>query len=198
MISPLFASFGLFGLLCSSAIAGTLESVYTFDFQDGCFWEPEKQYEAGGEALCPGIDGYDIHFGEFDLRQRTDFGPIDERWEFPGGFSGFNRTGSTVEWRLDDGKPFSATLRWFVQTYDDETEDLAEAQMLVVSTVADPDKPEGQRKSCIVGIVDALANPDANLIARDIADSYAREFRCGADRPKLYGATGPRTVWPNE
>ena len=49
----------------------------------------------------------------------------------------------------------------------------------------------GPRGVCHVGYVDALANRDANEIARRIADEKARAFRCDADKPVIVGATGP-------
>ncbi len=35
---------------------------------------------------------------------------------------------------------------------------------------------------CHVGYVDARANPDANELARKIADEHARAFKCGKDK----------------
>jgi hypothetical protein len=44
---------------------------------------------------------------------------------------------------------------------------------------------------CHVGFVDGRANPDANELARKVADETAREFRCGKDTPDSFGKTGP-------
>jgi hypothetical protein len=44
---------------------------------------------------------------------------------------------------------------------------------------------------CHVGYVDALANHDADALARKIADERARAFRCGTDKPVILGETGP-------
>ena len=43
----------------------------------------------------------------------------------------------------------------------------------------------GRGGVCHVGHVDALANPDADALARKIADERARTFRC------ILGETGP-------
>jgi hypothetical protein len=39
--------------------------------------------------------------------------------------------------------------------------------------------------------VDALANRDADALARKIADERARTFRCATDKPVILGETGP-------
>jgi hypothetical protein len=44
---------------------------------------------------------------------------------------------------------------------------------------------------CHVGYVDALANRDADALARKIADERARTFRCATDKPVILGETGP-------
>jgi hypothetical protein len=40
---------------------------------------------------------------------------------------------------------------------------------------------------CHVGYVDARANPDANELARKLADEKARTFRCGIDKAQSVG-----------
>lgn len=47
--------------------------------------------------------------------------------------------------------------------------------------------PDG---TCHVGYVDAVANTDANDLARKIADENARTFRCGKDKRIVLGKTG--------
>jgi hypothetical protein len=36
---------------------------------------------------------------------------------------------------------------------------------------------------CHIGYIDARANPNANELAREIADMHARSFRCATDKP---------------
>ena len=43
---------------------------------------------------------------------------------------------------------------------------------------------------CHVGYVDARANPDANEVARKIADEKARTFKCGKDKRIISGKVG--------
>jgi hypothetical protein len=40
---------------------------------------------------------------------------------------------------------------------------------------------------CHVGYVDARVNPDANELARKLADENARTFKCGVDKPESVG-----------
>ena len=41
------------------------------------------------------------------------------------------------------------------------------------------------------GYVDALANANANALAREIADKHARDFICGKDKPVVLGKVTP-------
>jgi hypothetical protein len=43
---------------------------------------------------------------------------------------------------------------------------------------------------CHVAYVDAIANRNANELARKAADESARSFTCGKDRVKIVGASG--------
>ena len=42
-----------------------------------------------------------------------------------------------------------------------------------------------------MGYVDALANANANDLAREIADKHARAFECGKDKPVILGKVEP-------
>jgi hypothetical protein len=44
---------------------------------------------------------------------------------------------------------------------------------------------------CRIGYVDALANPNAPVLARQIADEHARTFACEGGRPVILGERGP-------
>jgi hypothetical protein len=44
---------------------------------------------------------------------------------------------------------------------------------------------------CHVGYVDALANANANDLAREIPDKHARAFECGKDKPVILGKVEP-------
>lgn len=48
----------------------------------------------------------------------------------------------------------------------------------------------------MVGYVDAAENPDANALARRIADDVAPGFTCGIDEAQGYGTVSERTPQP--
>ena len=71
------------------------------------------------------------------------------------------------------------------------------ALMSLLNTMAaDPDAPPAERVSCTVGLVDALENRDANVLAREVADDYVNGFRCGVDKPVFHGKRGNRSGSP--
>lgn len=174
--------------------AQTHSSAYSkLNFDRDCVVYDE--YQLGVSAKCSGynepgkgIKGqWPVYFSEGDLRQMVRFGHVREkaqRWE---SFGQFNQIGNTIEWRLRDGKPIAAILRWFIENTNPETgmqDKEHKGQVLVVSTVADLNNRDN---GCVVGYVDARINPDANVLARDVADNLAADFKCGEERPKFYG-----------
>jgi hypothetical protein len=170
---------------------GPVGSTYTkLDLDTGC--EQISSNEVGGSFRCAGHDGYPVHFAEGDLRQSVFFGHVgdwhaERAWE---SFGQFNYVNDTIEWRLKDGVPFAAILRWFIENPNPDTGSPDEAhrgQVLVVSRVAQPADGNG----CVVGYVDALANGDANTLARQVADTLAEGFACRADEPRYHGNRGP-------
>jgi len=181
-------------LVLHAGFAEAGDSVYTkLDLEKDCVFH--AQYELGASAYCTGYKGYPVHFSEGDLRQMVQFGHVGNlrgHWE---SFSQFNRINDTIEWRLKDGKPYAAILRWFIENSDEDGQytKALEGQVLVVSTVADHTSPV----SCVVGYVDARANTDANVMAQKLADDIAERFRCGEDKPKFHGERGPHSGQPN-
>ena len=92
----------------------------------------------------------------------------------------FNRLGAKLEWRLsnDLGRwmPIATIVRYY--TADPETgED--KGQVLVVTQLV-----EGN--SCHVAYIDALANANANALAREAADASG-DFDCASDEVDIIG-----------
>ena len=92
----------------------------------------------------------------------------------------FNRLGEKLEWRLNNDlgrwMPIATIVRY--HTADPETgED--KGQVLVVTQLV-----EGN--SCHIAYVDALANDNANELAREAADK-AGEFDCASDEVEIIG-----------
>ena len=165
--------------------AAAADSAYTkIDFDVDC--RQVEEFELGGSWVCKGYRGVQIRFSEGDLRQSAFYGDVGSWYEAGAfeSFSAFNHAGPTVDWRLDGGRPLAAIRRWFVASgYDDAGNPLPEIQVLVVSRVGQPADGE----ACVVGYVEATANPDANAIARKVADEEARYFACRYAEPMWHG-----------
>ena len=181
----------------ASAYAQNYTSAYTkLDFDRHC--KIFNKHELGIDAKCSGYvqpgkpksQEWPVYFSEGDLRQMVRFGHAQKearQWE---SFGEFNQIGQTIEWRLWDGKPVAAILRWFIENTNPDTgiqDKKHQGQVLVVSTVADVDNRDN---ACVAGYVDARANKNANKLARQISDSLAPDFVCGIDKPKFHGARG--------
>jgi hypothetical protein len=177
--------------------AGAAESVYTdIDIQK-CKTLAEPAPGEEGDfivSLCGGYKDYGVLFKEGDMRQTTFFGFLDQKIidDAFTSFGPFNHIGSKVEWRIgSDGKPLAAILRYHIENANEVTgvpDTAHEGQVLVISRVGQPD----DRVGCVIGYVDALANKDANVLARKIADAMAPGFACGTDSPEFHGIKGDK------
>ena len=139
--------------------------------------------------VCPGKSGLVVVVSEDDLRQTVSVGPnraaaarepAAETW-----FAPFNSTAPTVEWRAIDGKPFAIIQRWLIADNDapDKSGSPASKPMLAVTRL-----PPGP--VCHVAYIDGQANRNANELARQAADEFARDFKCGKDEVKVIGERG--------
>lgn len=146
-----------------------------------------KKHADGNAYECPGLPGFPVYFAEGDLRTFLSFGaqsgarraatqtlgPFNTPFE-----AGHRRT--TIEWRFTQSAgrqlPHAAIVRYFV------SRDKARGQMLVVTRI-------GESEACHVAYIDALANPDAIMIARRIADEVAPRFACSGE-PTIEGKRG--------
>ena len=121
---------------------------------------------------CKGYAGTPVRVFEGDLRFSVSYGSAAEKQCAAGQtFGAFNRLGPTIEWRLEDGKPFATILRWHTETEDER------GSWLVVTRLSGAE-------ACHMGYVDA-ALPGANTLARRLADLMARSFDCNADVPEV-------------
>ena len=173
-------SVGLLSVQAHPAVAA--ESAYTkLDVDADC--RAETQVHGGGTWTCKGYKTYPIHFAEGDLRQSVFYGEVGP-WHNTAfeSFGRFNHAGDTVEWRLSKGKPLATIRRWFLAP-DEATPDGPEIQVLVISKVGQV----GVGDACVAGYVEVLANPDANEVAREVADTVAPGFACRQAEPKWHG-----------
>lgn len=179
-------------VLSASPAVGA-ESVYTDLLLEKCevLVAPDPD-EPGGDfmaSLCPGLGDYKVLFKEGDLRQSLHYGHlakaiVDHAFE---SFGQFNYMNPKIEWRVDEtGRPYAAIQRIFVGEAE------SQGQVLVVSRVGQP----GDRNGCPAGYVDALANKDPNVLARNVADTIAAAFRCGKDTAEYHGTRGPKAGDP--
>jgi hypothetical protein len=133
--------------------------------------------------------GLVVLISEDDLRQTVSVGPdhvaaakepAAETW-----FAPFNSTGQTVEWRAVDGKPFAIIQRWLIADNNDTDKagSPVSKPMLAVTRL-----PPGA--VCHVAYIDGQANRNANELARQAADEFARDFKCGKDEVKVVGEKG--------
>lgn len=134
-----------------------------------------EEREEGSSATwrCDGFGAVPLIVKEGDGRIDVDVGVESDDFATIGAF---NTIGKTAEWRLRDGKPFAVIFR-----YEDATEGAAGRTVLAVEKVGAAGSP-----GCRVGQV-AGDTPDANQVARDMADSAAADFVCGQDEPAMIG-----------
>jgi hypothetical protein len=133
----------------------------------------------GASWSCPGYKGYPLMVTEGDLRFALVYG-FGARSADSQTLPPFNRLGEKLEWRLsnDLGRwmPIATIVRYY--TADPETgED--KGQVLVVTQLV-----EGN--SCHIAYIDALANKDANELARKAADASGT-FDCATDEVEIIG-----------
>jgi hypothetical protein len=166
-------------VLAASAKAEN-SSAYTELDLSTCEQEPPDPDDPlqSGVWWCEGLDGIDVYVAEGDLRFFVSYGEFAE--DEPAAaetLPAFNTLGPRIEWRLDEsGEPFATILRFHTESGEGE-----KGSTLVVTRLAPPGEV------CRVGFVDAAANPDANALAREVADNVAPDFRCGEEEALDYG-----------
>jgi hypothetical protein len=184
--SALFAA--AFSLI-SPASAQTFSSSYTSTAPKDCRTVGKPGDNGSTTQVCPGKSGLVVLISEDDLRQTVSVGPnraaagkepAAESW-----FAPFNSTASTVEWRAVDGKPFAIIQRWLIADNNDLDKAGTPTSKPVLAVTRLPPGPV-----CHVAYIDGQANRNANELARQAADEFARDFKCGKDEVKVVGEKG--------
>ena len=153
------------------ASAGEITSAYTKYNLDKCKSLSSSVEESFGSFACNGYKGLEIYFAEGDLRAFMAYGANGfEHCSAQQTFGHFNSVTPTVEWRLDNGRPFAAIQRWNVSDLDDASKTTS---WLGVTKIENAN-------SCRVAIIKGLL-PRANEKAREAADTLARGFNCQTD-----------------
>jgi len=173
--------------------AETISSFYTSTAPKACRMIGKPNEEDGSSTrVCPGKSGLVVLVNEGDLREVVSVGPnrqaaarepAAQAW-----FGPFSSTADTVEWRAAGTKPFAIIQRWLIADNGDLDKGGSPKSkpMLAVTRL-----PPGA--VCHVAYVDVAANPNANELARQAADDFARDFKCGEDSVKTVGQSGRTT-----
>ncbi len=163
----------------SGAAHAATMSTYTDINLDECLVLDADDF--GASWACPGYKGYPLMVQEGDLRFSLQYGfNVDKN---DAGFQTlppFNELGTKLEWRLSNAlgrwMPIATIVRY--HTADPET-GVNKGQVLVVTQIKDGN-------TCHIAYVDALANADANELARQAADK-AGDFNCLTDEVEVIG-----------
>ncbi|MDF0518435.1 hypothetical protein P0R31_14455 [Bradyrhizobium yuanmingense] len=176
------------GLNCADA--QSVSSSYTSTAPKDCRQIGKASALDGSSTrVCPGKDGLMVLIAEDDLREIVSVGrnrkaaseePAANVW-----FAPFNSSETTIEWRAAGAMPFAIIQRWHIADNSDPDKQgrPSTKAMLVVTRL-----PPGA--VCHVAYVDAIANPNANELARKAADDLARGFTCAKDEVKIIGTRG--------
>jgi hypothetical protein len=169
----------------AGAVTQSQKSLYTSFSIKSC--TVLRQHPDGNAYLCPGLSGVAVYFAEGDLRSFVSAGRDPALTKaakqtlraFNSPFSTKSKR-ATIEWRfvIKDKRPvpFAMIVRYFTQS------DTGKGEVLVVTRLAGQD-------ACHIAYVDALANTDAIILARKLADDRARADDCSKD-PVVEGLTG--------
>ncbi|MFO1034065.1 MAG: hypothetical protein U1E15_08360 [Hyphomicrobiales bacterium] len=178
----------LFLLSATPALAGN-SSAYTTYKLDSCkvIEKNGGVEEASDVWLCQGYQGkldYSFVYFEGDLRGFMPMGRnARNHCAATQTFNHFNSAGDTVEWRLKDGKPIAAIVRWTV-SYDPEDSEKTKTWLVVTKLE--------KKNSCHMAFVEG-AYPNANEKARDLADSLAGSFTCKGSKAVFVANAGTDT-----
>lgn len=202
MIAKICGALLALAVMSAPAASQTIEYVYTRFDAKKCKHERGREVEDYGSWLCPGHEKLKVLLSAGDQRMYVTYGPWKKNnIALSQTLPGFNDVyEGTVEWRIEksaNGKtrPFATILRWNQVTSADREKATgpikSTGRVLVVTRL-------GADGVCHVGYVDARANPDANELARKIADENARSFKCGKDKPVVLGKLSEPDMMPSD
>lgn len=176
LFSPLLAA--LAALILAAPAEAAFNSAYTDLNLDECLVLDADDF--GASWACPGYKGYPMKVNEGDLRFSIGYGFNVDKEPFPQTLSPFNELGPRMEWRLSNASgrwlPIATIVRY--HTADPVTGE-NKGQVLVVTQLV-----EGN--TCHIAYIDAIANKDANEMARQAADASG-DFDCMSREPETIG-----------
>lgn len=179
----------IFGFGASGEVeAGTYSSVYSDLDIEQCQILNEDSEFGSVSYKCDGQFGYDVYVTEGDLRFYIAHSATGEPPEGTIGqtVAPFNNLGPKLEWRFEESDgtptPFATIVRYKYQTMNDDGT-YGNGQALVVSRFR-------SGETCHVAYIDAFANAEANVMAREVADKYASGGECPEGRVPVLGHGG--------
>lgn len=183
----------LVAIAISLAMLGTAgaqewRSVYTDnDFSSCITLAVDPGHSA--ELACPGYKGYPLLIADSDLRMFVSYG-FDARDEMAARqtFPNFNTIGEKLEWLIADHpelgeQPVASILRYYI---DRSAGFIPDTQVLVVTRIE-------PGNTCHVAYIDALANPNANELARRAAANLVPGWDCENMDVQWIGNLDPHT-----
>lgn len=168
---------GALSVLLAVPAEAAFNSAYTDINLDDCLVLDSDDF--GSSWACPGYKGYPLMVTEGDLRFALIYG-FGAKMADGQSVPPFNTLGPKIEWRLSNAlgrwMPIATIVRY--HTADPET-GVDKGEVLVVTQLV-----EGN--SCQIAYIDAVANADANELARQAADASG-DFDCQTDEVETIG-----------
>lgn len=134
----------------------------------------------GSTWACPGLKGLPVMVHESERRFRISYGlsstteKAAEQTLPP-----VNTPTTEIEWRVSNAeggyRPFASIVKFRVKPEGEGPD----GEVFVITKIA-------PGATCHVAYIDALANPDAEKLARQTADETAKDFDC-ATEPEIVG-----------
>ena len=174
--TPSVAVAALLVAVTSGPVAAQPRSAYTDLGQTACrLLEKAPDGEGGDWARfeCAGFGPYRVLLDYDDLRESLRIETPTGGYRLAHGIASFNRLGPKLEWRYEAGardRPYAVIFRVYAQRGSNDPE---RSFLFVARTRL--------ANGCIVARVAGSAKPNANVIARRLADTRARRFNCGLD-----------------
>ena len=186
MRSTLLLSIVLGVTTLGAASAQDWRSAYTDSNSSACITlATDPGYSA--ELACPGYKGYPLLIRDGDLRMFVSYG-FDARDEMAASqtLPNFNTIGEKLEWLIADHpdlgeQPVASILRYYL---DRSAGFIPDTQVLVVTKIE-------PGNTCHVAYIDALANPNANALARRTAADLVPGWDCATMEPQWAGNLDP-------
>lgn len=138
----------------------------------------------GSTWACPGLKGLPVMVRESQHRFSLSYGLTSTTEKAAEqGLPLENQPAGEIEWRVSNAeggyKPFATIVKFFVKPEGEASAETKPGEVLVITKVA-------PGATCHMAYVDALANPDAEPLAKKTADEKARDFDC-KEEPEIIG-----------